>query len=177
MRLTTFSDYSLRVLMYLGVHRDRLATINEIAQTYGVSENHLMKVVHHLGRHGYVETVRGKGGGMRLARPPGRINIGAVVRKSEDSLTLVECFDKATSRCRIESVCLLKGALAEALDAFFTALERYTLDDLLASAPRLGAILTVRQVMPVRRAAVRTTTARTTGARSARPRGHHARGH
>lgn len=176
MRLTAFSDYSLRVLMYLGIHRDRLATINEIARAYGVSENHLMKVVHHLGRHGYVETLRGKGGGMRLAHPPGRINIGAVVRKSEEGLTLVECFDKATSCCRIESACLLKGALAEALDAFFSTLERYTLDDLLASTPRLAAILTVRQVMPVRRAVARTTAARTAGARSARQRGRHARG-
>ena len=176
MRLTTFSDYSLRVLMYLGIQRGRLATINEIAQAYGVSENHLMKVVHHLGSHGYVETLRGKGGGMRLARPPGRINIGAVLRESEDSLTLVECFDKATSQCRIGSVCLLKGALAEALDAFFSALERYTLADLLASAPRLAAILTVRHVIPVRRAMVRTTAARPAGARAVRPRGHHARG-
>ena len=147
MRLTTFSDYSLRVLMYLGVHGERLATIAEIAGAYGVSENHLMKVVHHLAQHGYVETTRGKGGGMRLARPPEKINIGEVVRGTEENLALVECFDRATSDCRIETACVLKGILSRAVDAFFAALEGYTLADLLVTKPRLAKLL----VLPVAR--------------------------
>ena len=141
MRLTTFSDYSLRVLMYLGVHGERLATIGEVAKAYGVSENHLVKVVHHLAQRGYIETIRGKGGGMRLARQPERINVGEVVRGTEENLALVECFDKATSNCRIESACLLKGALGRAVGAFFGVLDEYTLDDLLVTKPKLSKML------------------------------------
>jgi len=141
MRLTTFSDYSLRVLMYLGTHGERLATIGEIAGAYRVSENHLMKVVHHLAQHGYIETTRGKGGGMRLARPPEKINVGEVVRGTEDSLTIVECFDKVNSDCRIEPACVLKGIMSRALDAFFTVLYRHTLADLLVPKPKLARML------------------------------------
>jgi Rrf2 family nitric oxide-sensitive transcriptional repressor len=141
MRLTTFSDYSLRVLMYLGVHGECLATIGEIARAYGVSENHMMKVVHHLAQHGYIETTRGKGGGMRLARPPEKINVGEVIRGTEENLALVECFDKANSDCRIEPACVLKGVLRRAVDAFFVALERYTLADLLVTKPKLTKLL------------------------------------
>lgn len=141
MRLTTFSDYSLRVLMYLGVHDARLSTVSEIAKAYGVSENHLVKVVHYLAQRGYVETTRGKGGGMRLARPPQAINLGEVLRATEDSLTLVECFDTATSECRIEPACALKGMLARAADAFFAELDRHTLADLLVMRPKLARIL------------------------------------
>ncbi|MDE2210135.1 MAG: Rrf2 family transcriptional regulator [Betaproteobacteria bacterium] len=150
MRLTTFSDYSLRVLMYLGVQGERLATIGEVARAYGVSENHLVKVVHHLAQHGYVETTRGKGGGMRLARPPETINVGEVVRGTEGKLTLVECFDRATSDCRIEPACVLKGMLSRAVDAFFAALEGYTLADLLVTKPRLTRLLVVSDVRPPR---------------------------
>ncbi len=141
MRLTTFSDYSLRVLMYLGVHSERLTTIGEIAGAYGISENHLMKVVHHLAQHGYIETTRGKGGGMRLARSPEKINVGEVVRGTEGKLTLVECFDREASGCRIEPACVLKGVLARAVAAFFAALERHTLADLLVTKPRLAKML------------------------------------
>jgi Rrf2 family transcriptional regulator, nitric oxide-sensitive transcriptional repressor len=141
MRLTTFSDYSLRVLMYLGVHDERLATVGEIAKAYAVSENHLVKVVHHLAQHGYIETTRGKGGGMRLARPPEKINVGEVMRGTEENLKFVECFDRATSDCRIEPACVLKGVLGRAVDAFFAALERYTLADLLVTKPKLAKML------------------------------------
>ncbi|MBS0325773.1 MAG: Rrf2 family transcriptional regulator [Proteobacteria bacterium] len=153
MRLTTFSDYSLRVLMYLGVHRGRLATIGEVARAYAVSENHLVKVVHHLARHGYVETLRGKGGGMRLARAPEAINVGEVVRGTEENLVLVECFDSETSNCRIGAACLLKGILARAVDAFFVALDDYTLADLLVTGPRLAAMLVLPDARPGRSAA------------------------
>jgi Rrf2 family nitric oxide-sensitive transcriptional repressor len=129
MRLSTFSDYSLRVLAYLGVNGDRLVTIAEIAQSYDISENHLMKVVHHLGRAGYLETVRGKGGGIRLARAPADIVIGEVVRQTESDLTLVECF--GDGRCRIAAACRLKSILQESLDAMFLVLDGYTLADVI----------------------------------------------
>jgi Rrf2 family nitric oxide-sensitive transcriptional repressor len=141
MRLTTFSDYTLRVLMYLGVRGDELATIAEIAAAYGISENHLMKVVHHLARHGYVETLRGKGGGLHLAMPAQEIRVGDVVRGTEENLALVECFDVERSACSIEPVCVLKRILGKATDAFFAELDQYTLADLLRPAPRLTRIL------------------------------------
>jgi Rrf2 family nitric oxide-sensitive transcriptional repressor len=141
MRLTAFTDYSLRVLMYLGVHRDRVATIREIALAYGVSENHLMKVVQDLARRGYVDTIRGKGGGLRLARPPENINLADVVREAEDDDAFVECFDAGAADCRIAPACVLKGALRSALDAFFAALRGYTLADLLAPRARLAGLM------------------------------------
>jgi Rrf2 family nitric oxide-sensitive transcriptional repressor len=141
MRLTTFSDYSLRVLMYLGTAGGRLATIDQVAAAYGISGNHLMKVVHHLAQHGWIETVRGKGGGMRLARAPESIRVGDVLRTTEDDYALVECFEEGPTDCRIARVCRLKGALAEALEAFFAALDRYTLADLIAPARPLSRIL------------------------------------
>jgi Rrf2 family transcriptional regulator, nitric oxide-sensitive transcriptional repressor len=149
MRLTTFTDYGLRVLMYLGVHRGRVATIREIALAHGVSENHLMKVVQDLARRGYVETIRGKGGGLRLARAPETINLADVVRDAEDDDTFVECFDAATSDCRIAPACVLKGALRSALDAFFAALHGYTLADLLAPRTRLARLMPPAIAVPL----------------------------
>ena len=143
MRLTTFSDYTLRVLIYLGVNDEQRTTIEQIADAYGISRNHLMKVVHYLAQGQYIETTRGKGGGMRLGRAPERINIGEVVRATEDNRKLVECFDRKSSDCRIESACVLRGVLGQALEAFFRALDRYTLADLLASKPKLARILVV----------------------------------
>lgn len=148
MRLTSFSDYSLRVLMYLGVHEGRLATVGEIAAVYRVSEHHLVKVVHRLGQLGYIETLRGKGGGMRLARPPHKIGLGAVLRGTEDSLSLVECFEAQTCECRIDSACLLKGILARAMDAFFAELDRHTLADLLGTRSKLAKILVQAEARP-----------------------------
>jgi Rrf2 family transcriptional regulator, nitric oxide-sensitive transcriptional repressor len=130
MQLTTYSDYSLRVLMYLAVHRTKLSTIEEIADAYSISRTHLMKVVHHLGLAGYLETVRGRGGGLRLAREPEQIRVGDVVRQTEEKKVLVECFDPKESRCRIEPACGLRLVLKEALDSFFRTLDGYTVADL-----------------------------------------------
>ena len=130
MRLSAFSDYSLRVLMYLGVQQDRLPTIAEIATAHDISKSHLMKVVHQLGRSGYIDTVRGKGGGMRLAREPKEIIIGTVIRHTESDFTLAECFAD-NSTCRIQGACCLPAILHEALKAMFLVLDGYTLADLL----------------------------------------------
>lgn len=143
MRLTSFTDYTLRVLIYLGAHKDetRLATIGDIASAYGISENHLMKIVHHLAKQGYVETTRGKGGGMRLARPPEQINIGDVVRDAEDDLAIVECFQEGNRSCPIDAVCALRGVMARALDAFFDVLDHETLANLLQHPAKLIKLL------------------------------------
>lgn len=136
MQLTRYSDYSLRVLIYLAVRPRQLATIDEIARAYGISRAHLMKVVHQLGRGGFLETVRGRGGGFQLARVPEEIGVGEVVRFTEGTLDLVECFDPATSRCRIEPACALQGVLKEGLDAFLETLDGYTLADLVSRRRR-----------------------------------------
>lgn len=131
MRLTVLSDYSLRVLMYLAARPDRLSTIQEIASAYAISENHLMKVVHGLGKTGLVETMRGRGGGMRLARPADKIKVGAVLRLVEEDQTLAECFSEDDG-CKITDVCRLKRVLARALQAYNDELDRWTLADLVA---------------------------------------------
>lgn len=130
MRLTVFSDYTLRVLMYLALDRTRLATIPEIANAYGISENHLMKVVHQLARAGVVESVRGKGGGIRLARAPADIRLGDIVRASEGDAPIVECLSGDPQACRIASSCRLKGILVDAFDALYESLDEHTLADL-----------------------------------------------
>ncbi|MBL8447444.1 MAG: Rrf2 family transcriptional regulator [Zoogloeaceae bacterium] len=149
MRLNTFTDYSLRVLMYLGTDLDRLATIAEIALAHGISENHLMKVVQELGRGQYVETIRGRGGGMRLARPAGEIVVGEVVRYTEADLALAECFTP-TSQCRIQPACQLKAILEEALTAMFLVLDSYTLADLLIQPSRFPWLAGPHPVVPIR---------------------------
>lgn len=130
MRLSTFTDYNLRVLMYLGIHPDRLATIPEIAEAHRISENHLTKVVHQLGRRGYLKTVRGKGGGVRLAMSPEEIVLGDVIRQTEGDIQMAECFT-ANSTCRVQRACRLQGILVEALTAMFLVFDAYTLADLL----------------------------------------------
>lgn len=137
MRLSTFSDYSLRVLMYLGMEPGRLATIAEIAQAYGISEAHLMKVIHQLGRAGFVETVRGKGGGVRLGCPPREIVLGDVIRQTENDTGLAGCFSE-TKSCRIKGVCRLTGILDEAMQGLFLVLDGYTLADLVESPEPLA---------------------------------------
>ncbi len=129
MRLSNFSDYSLRTLIYLGNQRDKLCNISEIADFYSISENHLMKVVHQLGMLGFIKTVRGKGGGISLGMEPKEINVGDVIRKMEAELALAECFTK-DSQCRINDVCSLRAIFDEALDSLLAVLDRYTLADI-----------------------------------------------
>ena len=129
MRLTTMTDYAMRLLMYVAHNPDRLCTIAEIAHAYGISEAHLMKITHQLGQAGFIETVRGKGGGMRLASPPGQISLGAVVRQVEPDFSLVECFAPG-DMCALTGHCRLAGILAGALQGFMLHLDRHTLADL-----------------------------------------------
>jgi Rrf2 family transcriptional regulator, nitric oxide-sensitive transcriptional repressor len=129
MQLTRHSDYSLRVLIFLAVNRDRLATIPQIAGAYAISRGHLMKVVQELGQLGYIETLRGRGGGLRLALEPAQIRLGDVVRQTEERLDLVECFSDKAGGCRIAPACRLKAALHQALAAFIETLNGYTLAD------------------------------------------------
>jgi Rrf2 family transcriptional regulator, nitric oxide-sensitive transcriptional repressor len=128
MQLTLYTDYSLRVLLYLAAHPERRVPVPEISAAYGVSQNHLVKVVQGLVEAELVESTRGRGGGLCLKRPPSAINIGAVVRRTEPQ-TLIECFDDATNTCPITAACGLKGALKKAQAAFFAELERFTLAD------------------------------------------------
>lgn len=134
MRLTTMTDYAMRLLMYVAHNPDRLCTIAEIADSYGISEAHLMKITHQLGQAGFIETVRGKGGGMRLAAPPAKINLGTVVRSIEPDFSLVECFASGSS-CVLTGRCRLAGIVAGALEGFLAHLDRYSLADLLPADP------------------------------------------
>lgn len=139
MRLTAYTDYAMRVLIRLALQPERLTTIADIARDYDVSENHLMKVVHQLGVAGLIDTVRGRNGGLRLRKPPAAISVGRVVRLMEPDMDIVPCFNDS-SGCVIEPACLLKGALAEARDAFLAALDHYTL---VKPRRRLSALLPV----------------------------------
>lgn len=130
MRLTTFSDYALRVLMYAGAAGDRLITIEETARTYNISRAHLMKVVNILTRGGYLKGVRGRSGGFTLARSPDTINIGDVIRTTEPDFAMVECFATG-NQCIVTGCCKLPAILNEALNNFIATLDRYTLAQLL----------------------------------------------
>lgn len=131
MQLTRFTDYSLRTLMFLALHPDRLCTAGEVAEFYGISQNHVVKLVHNLSQLGYIKSVRGKGGGIRLVKAPDQINLGELIMKLEPNLVLVECFDPDTNTCRIAGSCGLKDILKESLVAFTRTLSRYTLADTL----------------------------------------------
>jgi Rrf2 family nitric oxide-sensitive transcriptional repressor len=130
MRLTDYTDYSLRVLIYCASNPDRLVTITEIAEAYAISRNHLTKIVHELGRQGVIGTVRGRGGGFRLLRAPSQISVGEIVRRAEPDFALVECFDPATNQCRLTQHCTFKGVLRRALRAYLGVLDSVTLEDI-----------------------------------------------
>ncbi|BEP38349.1 nitric oxide-sensing transcriptional repressor NsrR (plasmid) [Variovorax sp. V59] len=139
MKLTAFTDYSLRVLIYLAAQPERRATIGEIATAFAVSEHHLTKVVHFLGKEGWLANIRGKGGGLALAKPPEAINIGDVVRHTEGG-AIVECFGEGGGACRITGLCRLQGVLGEAVAAFHAVLQRYTLADLVHNREALATV-------------------------------------
>jgi Rrf2 family transcriptional regulator, nitric oxide-sensitive transcriptional repressor len=140
MRLTLYTDYCLRVLMFSGIKGEALSTISEIAESFGVSRSHLVKVVHELGQKGYLETVRGKKGGFRLMRKPSQINIGTVVRDSEEELEVIGCLE-GRGYCPIQQACMLRNALREATKAFLGVLDQYTLEDLLEPSKSLVKLL------------------------------------
>ncbi len=135
MRLTLYTDYSLRVLLYLASKEDQLVTVTELAAFYQISRNHLVKVVHQLGLKGYIATTRGRNGGIRLARAAKDVMIGEVVRATEPDLDLLECFNPATDHCVITRSCSLKAVLFDAQATFMGILDNYTLADL-AKAPK-----------------------------------------
>ena len=136
MKLTLFTDYSMRVLLYLAARPDRLCSIAEVAQAYRISQNHLMKVVNDLARSGYIDSLRGRGGGIRLGKPPEEINIGALIRHTEEGFDLVDC-----PSCVIAPACGMTGVLKEAVFAFLAVLERYSLADLMQNRGDLARLL------------------------------------
>ncbi|MBI3903612.1 MAG: Rrf2 family transcriptional regulator [Nitrosomonadales bacterium] len=136
MRLTLYTDYSLRVLLYLAYKKDETVTISELADFYKISRNHLVKVVHNLGLKNYIHTTRGKNGGLRLARPASEIIIGHVVRAMEPDFDLLECFNPKEDHCVITRACSLKFVLFEARDIFLEELDKYTLADAVKTAPK-----------------------------------------
>jgi Rrf2 family transcriptional regulator, nitric oxide-sensitive transcriptional repressor len=136
MQLTLFADYSLRTLMYLATHEERLCTSREISERYGISKNHVVKIVHKLSQLGYIKSVKGKGGGIGLLKKPGQINLRSLIVALETNLTLVECFDAEQNTCKIVAECKLKKILRDALKAFLDTLGEYTLADLVIN-PKL----------------------------------------
>lgn len=143
MRITTHTDYALRLLMYLGLKKGGLATIAEIATSYDISRNHLMKVAHQLGIAGYVETVRGHGGGLRLAMPVEMIVLGHVVRRTEPDMAFAQCMKPDYTACALLSACVMRQALKLAGAAFLEVLDGYTLGDLIQPGAKLRALLAI----------------------------------
>jgi len=153
MRLRTFTDYCLRVLIYLAIDPDRRATVGEIAVSFDVSEHHLTKVVRFLARHRLVASVRGRGGGLTLGRPASAINVGEVMRIAEGGAHPAECFDRDSNTCVISPSCRLRSVLEEASSAFYEVLGRYSLEDLAGQRRALAKILSLPAVaeIPLRR--------------------------
>src|SRR5512134_3369805 len=144
MKLTSFTDYSLRVLIYVATQPERRATIAEIAAAFSISESHLTKVVFFLGKRGWLANVRGKGGGLGLARPPQEICVGEVVRETEGGDLPAECFDLDHNNCSIARICRLRGALRQAVDAFYAVLDGYTLQDLIHNRAALAKVMIMK---------------------------------
>lgn len=159
MRLTTYTDYALRVLMYVGLKNDELVRVDEVATNFGISRNHLSKIIHNLGSKGYLQTIQGRNGGCQLARDPADINVGQVVRDFEPDFNLVECFDSSTSKCRIQPSCVLATELDAALSAFLDRLDGVTLRDLIQPRWKLQKNLG----LPRTRASATVSTSRSVG--------------
>lgn len=153
MRLAEYTDYTLRVLMHCATHPDERITIAGLAEGFGLSKNHLMKIVTDLARQGLIETSRGRGGGLRLLADPASVRIGDVVRASETDFRLVECFDPATNRCTLSPGCRLKSLLEGALQAYLQALDGATLADIATAAPDTGPSGRIAGPRPIRRSA------------------------
>ena len=143
MRLTIYTDYCLRVLIFVAAHPEERVTIAEVACRYDISENHLVKVVHFLGKAGFLTNVRGRGGGLELAHPASKINVGAVVRVAEGPSVPAACFDASAASCAIAPACRLRGVLSEAVDAFYEVLDGYTLADLVGGGERQRRLRTL----------------------------------
>lgn len=149
MQLTSFTDYSLRVLVYAAVHREGRCQTADVAALFGISRHHVVKVVNELAHLGYLDTVRGRDGGFTLAPPPDQVRLGDVVRRTEGSIAIVECFDPKTNTCPLLPACGLKDALGEAFAAFLAVLDRRTLADLMAE-PRWIARMRALPPRPAR---------------------------
>lgn len=141
MRMTLHTDYALRMLIYVATRRDGTCTVNDVAEAYGLSRNHLLKVAQTLRALGLVETMRGRAGGIRLARRPEEIAVGALVRATEEEFSLAECMQAGGRACAISPACRLKGMLHEALNAFLAVLDKYTLADIVQNRASLGPLL------------------------------------
>lgn len=150
MRLTTYTDYALRTLMYLAANRNRLVTIQDIADAHGIAKNHLTKVVHQLGILGVVESLRGRNGGIRLGREPGQINIGAVVRSTEPDFYMAECFDPNKGKCILSPSCALKNVLHTATAAYLAVIDGVTLESLMHTTSSRVDIESSFKSIPVR---------------------------
>jgi Rrf2 family transcriptional regulator, nitric oxide-sensitive transcriptional repressor len=148
MRLTYQTDYALRMLVYLTTHQDRPSRVTDVASSYGISRNHLLKVALKLGRLGYVTTLRGRAGGIALAQRPEDINLGEVVRQMEDDFALVECMWQEGGACAISPACRLKGVVRKALDAFLSVFDGYTLADIAGNRAALVELLDLRGKSP-----------------------------
>lgn len=143
MRLSKYSDYALRVLMHAALRQPELATIDEVANVFGISRNHLVKVVHMLGRNGFLSTRRGSGGGFTLAKPPSKIVVGDIVRLTEVDAKVIDCKDSLNQQCQLVLACRLKGVLSEAASAFFAVLDGYSLADLVKEKSAMRELLNI----------------------------------
>ncbi|WP_048645869.1 RrF2 family transcriptional regulator [Nitratireductor soli] len=141
MRLTFHTDYALRMLVYLAINQDRPSRVADVAESYGISRNHLLKVALRLGRLGYLTTLRGRSGGIALARAPENINLGRVVRQMEDDFGLVECMHLDGGACAIGPSCRLKGVVGQALEAFLSVFDEYSLADIAGNRDILAGLL------------------------------------
>jgi Rrf2 family nitric oxide-sensitive transcriptional repressor len=141
MRMTLHTDYSLRMLAYAATRLDGACTVNDVAEAYGLSRNHLLKVAQTLRKLGFIETTRGRAGGIRMAMAPDQINIGALVRATEEDFSLVECMQAQGGGCVISPVCKLRGMLSEALTAYLAVLDKYTLADIVRNGSELSLLL------------------------------------
>lgn len=150
MRLTTYTDYALRTLMYLAANREQLVTIQDIADAHDIAKNHLTKVVHQLGIMGVVESLRGRKGGLRLGREPDQINIGAVVRSTEPDFYMAECFNPDKSHCIMSAACSLKDVLHDATNAYLAVLDGITLDYLMNTEAKLDGPQMSFKSIPIR---------------------------